>query len=103
MLPLTWLYVPGDRPDRFAKALASGADAVILDLEDAVAAPRKAYARSAVAEFVAEPRDPRCTSGSPRHPTYPRSAARQGCAYPRSRRPSRYGRSPTSPRPSCIR
>ncbi|GAB3528797.1 HpcH/HpaI aldolase/citrate lyase family protein [Phytohabitans suffuscus] len=58
MLPLTWLYVPGDRPDRFAKALASGADAVILDLEDAVAAPRKAYARSAVAEFVAEPRDP---------------------------------------------
>ena len=33
---LTWLYVPGDRPDRFAKAVASGADAVILDLEDAV-------------------------------------------------------------------
>ncbi|MDQ7909817.1 CoA ester lyase [Phytohabitans sp. ZYX-F-186] len=54
---LTWLYVPGDRPDRFAKAVASGADAVILDLEDAVAAPRKAYARAAVAEFLADPHE----------------------------------------------
>lgn len=52
---LTWLYVPGDRPDRFAKAVESGADAVILDLEDAVVATRKAYARAAVAEFVAAP------------------------------------------------
>ncbi|MDG4827529.1 CoA ester lyase [Asanoa sp. WMMD1127] len=52
---LTWLYVPGDRPDRFAKAVASGADAVILDLEDAVVASRKAYAREAVASFLAEP------------------------------------------------
>ncbi|WP_238016089.1 CoA ester lyase [Dactylosporangium sp. AC04546] len=49
---LTSLYVPGDRPDRFAKAVASGADAVILDLEDAVAVPRKPYARAAVAEFL---------------------------------------------------
>jgi citrate lyase subunit beta / citryl-CoA lyase len=52
---LTWLYVPGDRPDRFAKAVASGADAVILDLEDAVVASRKPYARKAVAEFLATP------------------------------------------------
>ncbi|SNT39228.1 citrate lyase subunit beta / citryl-CoA lyase [Asanoa hainanensis] len=52
---LTWLYVPGDRPERFAKAVASGADAVILDLEDAVVPGRKAYARSAVAEFLAVP------------------------------------------------
>jgi citrate lyase subunit beta / citryl-CoA lyase len=52
---LTWLYVPGDRPDRFAKAVASGTDAVILDLEDAVVASRKPYARKAVAEFLAEP------------------------------------------------
>jgi citrate lyase subunit beta / citryl-CoA lyase len=51
---LTWLYVPGDRPDRFAKAVASGADAVILDLEDAVAPPRKAYARAAIAEFLGD-------------------------------------------------
>ena len=35
--PLTWLYVPADRPDRVAKALVSGAHAVIVDLEDAVA------------------------------------------------------------------
>ncbi|MEU9825212.1 HpcH/HpaI aldolase/citrate lyase family protein [Micromonospora chersina] len=52
---LTLLYVPGDRPDRFAKAVAAGADAVILDLEDAVVAGRKAYAREAVAEFLADP------------------------------------------------
>ncbi|GIH20639.1 HpcH/HpaI aldolase/citrate lyase family protein [Rugosimonospora africana] len=50
---LTWLYVPGDRPDRFAKAVASGADTVILDLEDAVHPRNKATAREAVAEFCA--------------------------------------------------
>jgi citrate lyase subunit beta / citryl-CoA lyase len=48
------LFVPGDRPDRFARALASGASGVILDLEDAVAPDRKAFARDAVARFVAE-------------------------------------------------
>ena len=36
------LFVPGDRPERFDKAAASGADAIILDLEDAVAPARKA-------------------------------------------------------------
>ena len=36
MTARSYLYVPGHRPDRFAKALASGTDAVILDLEDAV-------------------------------------------------------------------
>lgn len=46
------LFVPGDRPDRMEKALGLGADALILDLEDAVAPPRKAEARSAVAEFL---------------------------------------------------
>lgn len=46
------LYVPGDRPELFAKALERGADALILDLEDAVAWPRKQRAREAVAEFV---------------------------------------------------
>lgn len=39
------LFVPADRPDRFAKAAASGADAVILDLEDAVAPAKKEQAR----------------------------------------------------------
>jgi len=42
------LFVPGDRPDRFSKAVAAGADAVIVDLEDAVAPERKAAARESV-------------------------------------------------------
>lgn len=52
---LTWLYVPGDRPERFAKAVASGADTVIVDLEDAVHPSRKAYARAAAIEFCQTP------------------------------------------------
>ena len=55
----TTLYVPGDRPDRFDKALASGADAVICDLEDAVAETAKAEARAAVGEWL------RANSGAP--------------------------------------
>jgi len=47
------LFVPGDRPDRMEKALTSGADALILDLEDAVAPAAKADARRMVTEFVA--------------------------------------------------
>ena len=43
------LFVPANRPERFAKAAASGADAVILDLEDAVAADAKDAARAALA------------------------------------------------------
>ncbi|MFD2683410.1 HpcH/HpaI aldolase/citrate lyase family protein [Streptomyces phyllanthi] len=53
--PLTWLYVPGDRPRVVTKALASGADVVLVDLEDAVAPDRKEYARTATAELLAEP------------------------------------------------
>lgn len=49
----TLLFVPGDRPDRFAKALAAGADLVILDLEDAVGASKRPAARTAIEEFVA--------------------------------------------------
>jgi citrate lyase subunit beta / citryl-CoA lyase len=44
----TLLFVPGDRPDRVAKALRSGADAVIVDLEDGVAEARKEEARAAL-------------------------------------------------------
>lgn len=47
------LFVPGDRPDRMEKALGSGADALILDLEDAVAPAGKPDARRMVADFVA--------------------------------------------------
>ena len=46
------LFVPADRPERFAKAAASGADALILDLEDSVAPERKADARKAVASYL---------------------------------------------------
>ncbi|WP_114951797.1 HpcH/HpaI aldolase/citrate lyase family protein [Sphingosinicella terrae] len=46
------LFVPGDRPDRMAKALGSGADALILDLEDAVAPEAKPAARQEVADFL---------------------------------------------------
>jgi len=49
------LFVPGDRPDRFAKAAASGADAIILDLEDSVAAAAKPAARDAVARYLDAP------------------------------------------------
>lgn len=48
----SYLFVPGDRPERYAKALASGADAVIVDLEDAVAPAAKAAARAALAAWL---------------------------------------------------
>ncbi|QNS06782.1 HpcH/HpaI aldolase/citrate lyase family protein [Streptomyces xanthii] len=51
---LTWLYAPGDRPDVVAKALGSGADVVLVDLEDAVAPDRKAYALDATAELLTD-------------------------------------------------
>lgn len=47
------LFVPGDRPDRISKAMASAADAVIIDLEDAVTSSNKARAREAAATFLA--------------------------------------------------
>jgi citrate lyase subunit beta/citryl-CoA lyase len=50
----TFLFVPGHRPDRFGKAVASGADVVILDLEDAVAPADKDEARAAVAEWLSD-------------------------------------------------
>jgi citrate lyase subunit beta/citryl-CoA lyase len=43
-----FLFVPGTRPERFVKALDSGADGVIIDLEDAVAAEDKQIARDAI-------------------------------------------------------
>ena len=51
MDPRTYLFVPGDRPERFAKAFATGADAVVLDLEDAVAIAGKGIARDAIARW----------------------------------------------------
>lgn len=57
MIAVTLLYAPGDRPELVTKALASAADVVIVDLEDAVAPGRKGAARETLA-MVAEA-DPR--------------------------------------------
>lgn len=54
MAARTYLFVPGNRPERFEKALQSGADRVVLDLEDAVAADAKAAARDAIAQWVTQ-------------------------------------------------
>jgi citrate lyase subunit beta / citryl-CoA lyase len=48
----SYLYVPGNRPDRFDKACAAGADAVIVDLEDAVPPVEKEAARAALASWL---------------------------------------------------
>ncbi len=65
----TLLFVPGDRPERFAKAVASGADLVILDLEDAVAPDNKVDALAHVVDALTN--DPLTnadsTSGAPAH------------------------------------
>lgn len=53
MRPRTYLFVPGNRPERFAKGFTSGADAVILDLEDAVAPEERVGARHAIANWFA--------------------------------------------------
>lgn len=48
------LFVPGSRPDRYAKAIATGADQVCIDLEDAVAPADKDSARASVFAFLAD-------------------------------------------------
>ncbi len=53
-IPRSYLFVPGNRPERFDKACAAGADAVIVDLEDAVPFADKAVARDAVAAWLSE-------------------------------------------------
>lgn len=50
----SWLFVPGDRPERFDKAVASGADMVVLDLEDAVRAEAKDAARETIAGWLTQ-------------------------------------------------
>lgn len=56
----SWLYVPGNRPDRLASAPGRGADAIIVDLEDAVATADKNAARDAAARWLAGQRAPSC-------------------------------------------
>jgi len=56
----SFLFVPGDSERKLARSLESGADALIFDLEDAVAPERKAVARQLVSEFLrANPQRPR--------------------------------------------
>ena len=52
LTPRSWLFVPGDTPAKIAKAAASEADAIILDLEDSVALSRKDTARETVADAL---------------------------------------------------
>lgn len=52
------LFVPGNRPERFDKAAASGADAIIIDLEDAVPVPERAQARLAAMAYLGRERRP---------------------------------------------
>ncbi|MFJ1212593.1 HpcH/HpaI aldolase/citrate lyase family protein [Burkholderia pyrrocinia] len=52
----SYLFVPGNRPERFASALASGADAVIIDLEDAVEPAAKVNARETVKTWASRDR-----------------------------------------------
>ncbi|RZJ26261.1 MAG: CoA ester lyase [Haliea sp.] len=52
MTARSYLFVPADRTDRFAKALAAGADEVIIDLEDAVAPAAKAAARFSLSGWL---------------------------------------------------
>ncbi|MCG5236597.1 HpcH/HpaI aldolase/citrate lyase family protein [Xanthobacter oligotrophicus] len=54
MSPRSYLFIPGDSDKKLAKADGAGADALILDLEDAVAPANKAAARGKVAAFLAE-------------------------------------------------
>ncbi|MGN6132020.1 MAG: HpcH/HpaI aldolase/citrate lyase family protein [Nocardioidaceae bacterium] len=50
----TWLFVPGDRPERFGKAVHAGPDVVVIDLEDAVRVEAKQAARSHAETWLAQ-------------------------------------------------
>ena len=53
IIPTAMLFVPGDRPDRLAKAAATGADAIVMDLEDAVIPDNKTSSRTTLATLSA--------------------------------------------------
>lgn len=61
----SWLFVPGDSERKLARAADSGADALILDLEDSVAAERRPQARALVAEYLRDAADDAGAPGSP--------------------------------------
>src|SRR3984893_9152269 len=68
--PRSYLFVPGNRPDRYAKAIAAGADAVIVDLEDAVPPQDKSSARASLAAWL-----------SPEHPVHIRVNGAEGQGF----------------------
>jgi len=70
--PRSYLFVPATRPERIAKALASGADAIIIDLEDAVPPAGKATARAALTDWF-DAYDP--AAAAPAAPAAPRAAS----------------------------
>ncbi len=53
----SWLFTPGNRPERFSKASEIGADVLIIDLEDAVAPADKTSARAAALTYLSDPAD----------------------------------------------
>ena len=59
----SFLFIPGDSPNKLDKGMGSGADALLLDLEDSVAQQRKAEARATTAAFL---KDAAAASGRPR-------------------------------------
>jgi citrate lyase subunit beta/citryl-CoA lyase len=56
LIARSYLFVPGDRPDRFDKACSAGADIVIVDLEDAVPPSKKIEARAAIGNWLSSGR-----------------------------------------------
>lgn len=70
----SFLFVPGSRPERFEKALGSGGDALILDLEDAVAPEGKDAARQQVAAWLAPERPVLVRINAASTPYYERDA-----------------------------
>lgn len=65
MIPRSYLYVPGNDSAKLARAAERGADALIVDLEDAVPPSAKAEARTLVAEWLAGDRLPAADDGGP--------------------------------------
>lgn len=97
VLMRTALFVPGNRPERFAKALSCGADAVIVDFEDAVQESDKVAAREHLARFLATNPDARVwvrvnTVQHPQHATELEFCTRQtgviGLLLPKAEHPT---------------
>ena len=70
MIARSYLFVPGDRPERFEKARTSGAHVAILDLEDAVADAQKETARTTIAGWLAADRPVYVRVNAPQTPWF---------------------------------